>query len=166
MGRGRSELPTPGFSGGFGVTVTKPLKSFSSYWRRGPGRPGWFPTQAPHRSGRARQCIRFLISGLRCAAQQAVDHTGRGKTVMLLQPHELRPRQRFVPATPRQPSFPDPAGGPQKLLEAGIVTDDPIVTVMAFQLLRELLVLIPNRQVQGFSRHHAASASSARLSRP
>ena len=100
------------------------------------------------RSGRARQCIRFLISGLRCAAQQAVDHTGRGKTVMLLQPHELRPRQWFVPATPRQPSFPDPAGGPQKLLEAGIVTDDPIVTVMAFQLLRELLVLISNRQVQ------------------
>ena len=48
--------------------------------KSGPGRPGWSPTQAPHRSGRARQCIRFLISGLRCAAQQAVDHTGRGKS--------------------------------------------------------------------------------------
>ena len=28
----------------------------------GPGRPGWSPTQAPHRSGRARQSIRLFIS--------------------------------------------------------------------------------------------------------
>ena len=43
------------------------------------------------------------------------------------------------------------------------VTDDPIVTVMAFQLLRELLVLISNRQQCRFSRHHAASASQRSL---
>ena len=56
-----------------------------------------------------------------------------------------------ISASPRQRTSPDPSHSLPKSLEAGEVSNDPVIPVMTSQLLRELLVLFPDREVQIFS---------------
>jgi hypothetical protein len=80
-----------------------------------------------------------------------VDYTSEGKTVPLFQTKKLCPRHVTVSASPRQRASPDPSRFLPEFLEAEEVANDPIVPVVASQLLCELLVLLPNREVQMFS---------------
>ena len=73
---------------------------------------------------------------------------GAGKTVSLLQTKKLRPRHVTVSAAPRQPLSPDPSRSLPEFLEAEEVANNPVIPVVAAQLLRELLVLLPERKVQ------------------
>src|SRR4051812_28231891 len=108
------------------------------------GRPPKPPTDPDVHISR----IRLVISRLRCAAQQAVHHPCLGETVPLLQTLEIRPRHGSAPVAPGQPAFPDLPRLPQELLEAGEVADDPVVAVVALELLLEHLVLLRDRTVQ------------------
>ena len=76
-----------------------------------------------------------------------MDHTGSGKTVPLLQAKELGPRYRAAAASPRQLATPDPSHSLPKFLKAVEVANDPVVPVVASQLLREFLVLLLDRKV-------------------
>ncbi len=77
-----------------------------------------------------------------------MDHSGAGKTVSLLQTKEFWPRHITVSASPRQLAAPDPSRSLPTFLEAGEVSNDPVIPVVALQLLRELMVLLPDRKVQ------------------
>ena len=93
------------------------------------------------------KCIRLVIL-LRYAAQQAVNHSGARKTVSLLHSKELGPRYWAASASPRQLASPNPSRSLPKFLEAGEVTNDPVIPVVTSQFLRELLVLLPDRKMQ------------------
>jgi len=64
-----------------------------------------------------------------------------GKTVVLLQTKEPVPRHITVSASPRQLAPPDLSRSLLKFLEAVEVANDPVIPVVASQLLHELLVL-------------------------
>jgi hypothetical protein len=65
---------------------------------------------------------------------------------MLLQAKELGPRHFAVSASPRQVTPPDPSRGLPEFQEAVEVSNDPVIPVVASQLLRELLVLLLDRR--------------------
>jgi hypothetical protein len=77
-----------------------------------------------------------------------MDHADTGKSVPLLQAKELEPREWSASATPRQPVTPYPSRAFAKSLKAGEVANDPVVPEVAPQLLRELMVLLLNREMQ------------------
>src|SRR6185503_145129 len=81
----------------------------------------------------------------RCAAQQAVHHSGTRKRVALLQAGEVCPRQESIAATPRQPLLPDLPHGLPEFQEAEVIARDSEVRVVALQLLLERLVLDRDR---------------------
>ena len=108
------------------------------------GRPPRPPTDPDVRVKR----IWLFISWLRYAAPQAVDHSGSRKTVTLLQTEELCPRHFTISAAPRQPTSPDPSCCLPEFQEAVEVSSNPVIPVVASQLLRELLVLFPDRKMQ------------------
>ena len=70
---------------------------------------------------------------------------GPGESVPSLQSQELRPRHHAGTATPRQPTFPDLLGPLQEFLEAGEIPGDPVIPVVALQLLLQRLVLNRDR---------------------
>ena len=76
-----------------------------------------------------------------------MDHTCLGKTVPQFQSLEIGPREGFAPTTPGQPSFPDLSRSQEEVLETGNVTDDPVVPVVALQLLLQRLVLNRERSM-------------------
>jgi hypothetical protein len=80
-----------------------------------------------------------------------VDHSGGGKTVTLLQTRELGPCHVAVPVSPRRPTPANLSRSRPKFQEAGVVSSDPVIPVVASQFLRELLVLLHDRNVQVFS---------------
>ena len=75
-----------------------------------------------------------------------MDHTSAGKTVLLLQTKELGPRHITVSASPRQLASPDPSRSLPEFLKAVEVASDPVIPVVASQLLHELLVLFLDRE--------------------
>jgi hypothetical protein len=77
-----------------------------------------------------------------------VDHTSAGKTVSFLQSKELCPRHITISASPRQYVSPDPSRFLPKFQEAGEVANDPVIPVVASQLLHKLLVLFLDRSMQ------------------
>ena len=77
-----------------------------------------------------------------------MDHSGRRESVALLQSVEVGPGEWSRPTSAGEPPAPDPPGALQKILEAGEVPRDPVVTVVALQFLLECPVLIFDRQVQ------------------
>jgi hypothetical protein len=93
-----------------------------------------------------------------------VNHTSEGKTVTLLQTTELGPRHLTGSASPRLLASPDLSRSLPEFLEAVVVSNDPVIPVVASQFLHELLVLFRDRSVQIF-RHHSDSAANARLGR-
>ena len=74
-----------------------------------------------------------------------MDHTCFGESVPSLQSQEFWPRHRAGTAAPRQPTFPDLLGTLQEFLEAGEIAGDPVVPVVALQLLLQRLVLNRDR---------------------
>ena len=116
----------------------------------GPGRLGWLPTQAPHRSGRTLPYpAPHLMISLRRSA-----HCGplaRGKTVPLLQSQEIRPRQGAARLRRESQRFQISRRLPQEFLETGEVPGDSVIPEVAFQFLTELLVLLRDRLVQVFT---------------
>ena len=94
------------------------------------------------------KCTRLVHLWLRYAARQAVDHASTGKTGELLQASELGPCHLAVSAPPRKPVTPNPARCLPEFQETVEVPNDPVVPVVAPQLLRELLVLFLERKVQ------------------
>ena len=76
---------------------------------REPGRPGWFPTQAPHRSGRARRRrIRLVTSQVRCPSHDPSAlqcHAARSDALGVVPAFGL---QRGSPFAPRGPGGPVP----------------------------------------------------------
>ena len=76
---------------------------------------------------------------------------GSRKLVALLQAKEFQPRHSFASASPRETTAPDPAHSFPKAVKAGVVANDPVVPVVAFELLLEFLVLLSDRKVQMFA---------------
>ncbi len=74
-----------------------------------------------------------------------MDDSGFGESVLPLQEQEFGPRHSAGTATPRQPTFPDLPSSLQEFLKAEEVAGDPVVTIVALQLLLQLLVLNKNR---------------------
>ena len=68
----------------------------------------------------------------------------------LLQTKELGPRHVAISAAPRQHASPDPSRFLPKFLEAEVVANDPVIPIVASQLLHELLVLLTVREMQIF----------------
>jgi hypothetical protein len=80
-----------------------------------------------------------------------VDYPGTRKTVSLLQTKELGPSHITVSASPRQFASPDTSRSLPEFQEAVEVSNDPVIPVVASQLLHKLLVLFLDRIVQIFS---------------
>jgi hypothetical protein len=79
-----------------------------------------------------------------------VDHSGSRKTVALLQTKEFCPRHFTVSASPRKLPSPDPSRCLSEFQEAVEVANDPVIPIVTSQFLRELLVLLLDREVQIF----------------
>jgi hypothetical protein len=90
-----------------------------------------------------------------------VDHTRFGEPVPSLQSQELWPRYRAGATTPRQPTFPDLLGALQEFLEAGEIPGDPVIPVVALQLLLQRLAI--RRNPAGTSLQWQARAATRSL---
>jgi hypothetical protein len=137
-------LPGPGISGCASLPSLRDLMPFQSLTpiaRRNEPRP----RDAVKPEHVAKPPV--LPSRLRYAAQQAVNHTNEGKTVTLLQTTELGPRHMTGSASPRQLASPDPSRSLPEFLEAEVVSSDPVIPVVASQLLHELPVPFLDRSV-------------------
>ena len=77
-----------------------------------------------------------------------MDHTATAKTVVLLRANELGPGHVPISATPRQPTTPNPPHFRPKALESEVVAINPVLAVLASQLLDEFLVLLLDRTMQ------------------
>ena len=77
-----------------------------------------------------------------------MDHTGTAKTVVLLRANELGPGHVPISGTPRQPTTPNPPHFRPKALESEVVANNPVLAVVASQLLDEFLVLLLDRKMQ------------------
>jgi hypothetical protein len=104
-----------------------------------PGHPGRLPAPSSHRSGLARQRGIRLFILLRYAATQAVNHSGAGQTVTLLQSSEPGPRHGLASASPSQLASSDPSRCLPEFQETVEVSNNPVIAVVASRLLRELL---------------------------
>jgi hypothetical protein len=89
-----------------------------------------------------------MTSLRRSVRLRRMNHSGARKIVSLLHTKELRPRHVTVPASPRPVASPEPARSLPEFLEAKEVANNPVIPIVASQLLRELLVLFVDRSVQ------------------
>jgi hypothetical protein len=105
---------------------------------------GLLPGAPTDPDGRVKR-IRLFISCIRYAAPQAVNHSGVGKTVPLLETSERSPGHRAASASPRQVVMPYPSRCLPNSMKSVDVANNPVILVVASQLLREFLVLLLDR---------------------
>ena len=96
---------------------------------------GGYPPAAPTEPDVPNSGIRFLGLGIRCATVNAVNHTRRGKRVVLKQPLELLPvHVRAVARTTAEPRAPEPFDLSAETIERTPVAGDTVVAVVTLQL--------------------------------